>query len=192
MQKDVRLHNLGNIHRFWEEDQFEGAVQPACVVMSGALTYRLPRVQDANDMYNEQAGRRASIHWYSRTGTQRGQANAILKVVLPDLAQDNISKAVILLALEEQNLRELDWQETFPLLVTTLERVMVYNLKNGTDFDLVAAPMLYSNGESHKPLHTKVTSHNNAVASFNYYLRNAIPLTSGSMPPERPPAWTPH
>ena len=71
-------------------------------------------------MYNEQAGRRASNHWYSRTGTQRGQANAILEVVLPDLAEDNILKAVILLALEEQNLRELDWQETFPLLVTTL------------------------------------------------------------------------
>ena len=36
MLHDIRQHNKTTIYMFWEEENFKGAVQPACAVMSAA------------------------------------------------------------------------------------------------------------------------------------------------------------
>ena len=56
MDHDIREHRGGSIYRFWEEEQFKGAVQPACAVMSGGLTFRLPRIQDKTNLYRDTKG----------------------------------------------------------------------------------------------------------------------------------------
>ena len=133
MDYTVRPHRGGQVYTFREDTHYRVPVQSNCVFMSGGLSFRLPRVQDANNLYQDITDQdTSSILWYSRTGTHREQAEAILEVVIPDLLQQNIRSANIILALEEQYLRDLDWESTFPLLVHTLEKIAVVNLTQNT------------------------------------------------------------
>ena len=127
MESMTTQHRGAKVHMFNEDHQFTGAVQPACAVVSGSLSYRLPRVQDENDPYSDLREHNNSIRWYSRVGTQEEQAEAVTAVVIPDLLKNNITDVTILLALEEQILSRLDWTDTFPLLVKTLKKVLMVN-----------------------------------------------------------------
>ena len=173
----VRPHEGGQLYRFNEDTQFQRPVQPSCVFVSGGLAFRLPRVQDPSKLYQDITNEdTSSVLWYSRTGTQAEQAAAVLEVIIPDLLQLNIRNATIILALEEQHLKDLDWEDTFPLLVRTLEKVEVINRRENTEYDLVGAQMLLPIGEGLKPLQAAVVANNAAVAAFNFHIRGARTL----------------
>ena len=173
MDPDSRPHRDGTIYRFREEPFFKHLVQPVGVMLSGPLTYRLPRAHDNNNPDGDMTDHTGSIIWYSRTGTQWDQAEAVFEVVIPDLIRENIRDCMIILALEDHNLQTLNWTETFLLLVQTAERVELFNLKENTEFDLVAAGMFYPIGEGQKAMQARVASHNAAVSLFNHYIRGA-------------------
>ena len=143
MERDDVAHKGTKVFIFREESQFSTAMQPACAVIGGSLIYRLPRVQDENATFADQQGHNKSIRWFSRTGSQLEQANAVTEVVIPELVKQNITNVTIVLAPEEQSLNCLNWEDTFPLLMTTLEKVLLVNRQTGSSFDLVAAPMEY-------------------------------------------------
>ena len=44
-------------------------------------------------------------------------------MVIPDLIEDGINDALIILALEQEHLDTLNWRNTFPLLIHTAEKV---------------------------------------------------------------------
>ena len=177
MEFIVRPHGGGQIYRFREETHFRVPVQTNCAFLSGGLTFRLPRVQDTTNLYQDITEQDTSaIMWYSRTGTQAEQADAVLEVVIPDLLHHNIRSATIILALEEQHLKDLDWEDTFSLLINTLERVEALNTNEKTTFDLVAAQMLLPIGEGYKPLQAAVVANNAAIAAFNFHIRGARTL----------------
>ena len=73
----------------------------------------------------------------------------------------------IILALEEQSLSGLNREDTFPLLMVTLKKVLAINRKSGCDCKLVAAPMVYPVEDTHRPLHAKMTARNAVIESFN-------------------------
>ena len=54
MESVTTQHNGAKVHMFNEKHNFSGTVQPACAVVSGSLSYRLPRVQDENNPYSDQ------------------------------------------------------------------------------------------------------------------------------------------
>ena len=191
MEQEQAIHKGTKVFIFREEDQFEDAVQPDCAVMGGNLMYRLPRVQDQNATFQDQAGHRGSIRWFSRTGTQLEQANAVTEVVIPHLIRENATNVTILLVLEEQSLSGLSWEDTFPLLVGTLEKVMAINRQKGYDFKLVAGPMVYPIGDTLRPLHAKVAAHNAVVETFNHFVVKSctwkmwkFPLTKAPIQPQ--------
>ena len=107
--------------------------------------------------------------------------------MIPDLRKEKSTNVVIVLALEEQNLQNLHCEDTFPLLVTTLERVMLVNLQTVFNFNLVAVPMVYSIGEANKPLQARVAAHNVSVSAFNYNMRGVctLEICSRPQPPTR-------
>ena len=159
---------------FREEDQFNAAVQPVCAVIGGSLMYRLPRVQDENATFTDQEGQDESIRWFSRTGPQLEKANAVAEVVIPHLVKENATNVTIVLALEEQSLNSLNWEDTFPLLMITLEKVLLVNRRIGSNFNLVAAPIVYPNGDNQRLLHVKVAAHNTAVWAYNHPVRGVF------------------
>ena len=168
---EVVPHNNGQVFIFREEAQFNKPVQTGCAVLAGPLTITLPRAKDGTNSTVDDPDATSSIRWYSRTGPQAQQAEAIVDVVILDLVKENSTDVIIVLALEERNLEDLDWGDTFPLLIATLEKVMLANIERGTSFKLIAAPMLYPIGDKYKALQAKVASHNASVAAFNYYIR---------------------
>ena len=167
MEQEQAIHKGVKVFIFREEDQFENAVQASCAVMGGNLMYRLPRVQDQNATFQDQAGHHGSIRWLSRMGTQLEQANAVTEIVIPHLVKENATNVTILLVLEEQSLNGLSWEDTFPLLVGTLEKVMTINRQKGYDFKLVAGPRVYPVRDTLRPLHAKVAAHNAAVETLH-------------------------
>ena len=82
-------------------------------------------------------------------------------------------QVTILFAPEEMILSNLVWTETFPLLMKTLERVLVMNQQENCNFRLIAAPMIYPIGENNKALQANVASHNAAVWAFNHFVTRA-------------------
>ena len=170
MEQEVVVHKGVKVYIFREEDQFSDAVQPDCAVMGGSMMYRFPRAQDPDAMFKDQAGHRVSIRWFSRTGTQLEQAKAVTDVVIPHLIKENVTDVTILLVLEEASLNGHNWEDTFPLLVTTLEEVERINRDKGYDFKLVAGPMVYPFGDNQRVHHAKVAAHNAAVEAFNHYI----------------------
>ena len=131
MEQETVPHRGVKVYIFREEDQFTDAVQPACAVMGGNMMYRLPRVQDQDEMFRDQLGHTKSIRWFSRTGSQLEQASAVTEVVIPHMVKENVTNMTILLVLEEQNINNLNWEDTFPLLVGTLEKVETINRQKG-------------------------------------------------------------
>ena len=154
MGQDHRPHGDGTIYTFREESLFIDPVQPVCAMISGPLTFRLPKAYDNDNPDGDinSSKNSESIIWYSRSGRQWDQAEAVLDIVIPDLIRENVRECVIILALEDHNLKELNWAETFLLLVQTAERVELINLQKNTEFDLVAAAMFYPIGEGQKAM----------------------------------------
>ena len=97
----------------------------------------------------------------------------MLDLVVSDLLKENIREATILLALEEEHLENLDWEEMFELLIQTMEMLQVINLEEGTNYELVAAQMLFPIGDRNRPFQAKVAAHNNAVVVYNYWIQQA-------------------
>ena len=114
MEQEEVIHKGTKVFISREEDQYDEAVQPSCAAMGGNLMYRLPRVQDQNATFKDQEGHPESIRWFSRTGSQLEQANAVTEVVIPYLIKENSTNVTILLVLEEQSLSGLSWEDTFP------------------------------------------------------------------------------
>ena len=101
-------HNSGQVFIFREEMQFQRPVQAGCAVVAGPLTITLPRAKDGINSTIDDPESNTSIRWYSRTGPQAEQAEAVLDVVIPDLIKENSTDVMIVLALEEFHLEDLD------------------------------------------------------------------------------------
>ena len=172
-QSEPLEHGAARVHAFSEDQYFNIPVQVGCVFVGGSLAYRISKVYNINDPTEDMEGQMMSIRYYSRVGTQKEQADAIITVVIPNLISHNITQVPIIFAPEEAVLPSLEWTETFPMLMDTLERVLVINERQKCKFRLIAAPMVFPYGEGGKPLHARVAAHNSAVWAFNYHVQKA-------------------
>ena len=127
MQSETTQHGGAKVHAFNKDENFNLPVQVGCVFVGGSLAFRLPKVYNINDPTEDMQNHYCSIRYYSRVGTQKEQADAISAVVIPDLIARNITQVPIIFAPEEAVLSSLEWTETFPMLMDTLERVLITN-----------------------------------------------------------------